>query len=86
MKSHIHTCKNCEKKFKAAHVRIHIGKKPYKCRTCNKQFTQSGHLKVHERIHTDEKPYACKKCNKQYCEPGHLKVHERIYSGGRGQS
>ena len=27
MKGHIHTCKNCEKKFKAAHVRIHIGKK-----------------------------------------------------------
>ena len=79
MKGHIHTCKNCEKKFKAAHVRIHIGKKPYKCRTCNKQFTQSGHLKVHERIHTDEKPYTCSYCDKKFADLSGKIQHEKTH-------
>ena len=36
-------------------MKIHTGIKPYKCRHCDRQFTQSNDLKRHTRLHSGEK-------------------------------
>ena len=46
------------------HSRMHSGEKPYKCKHCQKNFSQSNTLLVHIRTHTGEKPYSCDECGK----------------------
>ncbi|VDM18314.1 unnamed protein product, partial [Wuchereria bancrofti] len=48
------------------HIMIHIGEKPYSCRICKKNFTQSGDMKRHMVIHTGEKPYSCPTCKQNF--------------------
>ena len=55
----------------------HIGKKPYKCNVCGKEFTESGNSKKHLRIHTCEKPYKCDVCGKEFVSSSNLKIHLR---------
>ncbi|KAI0238857.1 hypothetical protein LSAT2_010365 [Lamellibrachia satsuma] len=40
--------------------------KPYKCDTCDAQFSSNADLKTHIRIHTEEKPYKCDMFNYKY--------------------
>ena len=51
------------------------------CMHCQKQFKNSGHLKIHKRIHTGEVPFECKACKRRFKTKGQLKVHERIHTG-----
>jgi zinc finger protein 362/384 len=73
-------CDHCKKKFigksvLAAHIRGHMGVKPYKCRYCQVGFRIASTQKAHERLHTGETPYHCPLCENKYTQLSNLKSH-----------
>ena len=81
-----HLCPICQKDFKnIAQKNFHMKKKhmnkgSYKCKHCEKKFTQSEPLKAHERIHTGEY-FVCSYCAKKFAILNRLKDHERFHTG-----
>jgi KRAB domain-containing zinc finger protein len=58
---------------------MHLGEKPYKCKHCEKSFTQKGNLAKHQRQHQfvdlkARKVHQCKICMKKFTEKYNLKV------------
>ena len=45
------------------------------CRTCNKGFTRSHHLRRHELIHSGQKPFKCTICGRAFNRSDHLNLH-----------
>ena len=45
------------------------------CRTCNKAFTRSHHLRRHELIHSGQKPFKCTICGRAFNRSDHLNLH-----------
>uniref|UniRef100_A0A8W7PKG9 C2H2-type domain-containing protein n=2 Tax=gambiae species complex TaxID=44542 RepID=A0A8W7PKG9_ANOCL len=71
-----------------AHLRRHVGDKPYHCKWpgCQWRFSRSDELSRHFRSHSGVKPYRCEYCPKCFSRSDHLakhrKVHERKMSVG----
>ena len=53
-------------------MRIHTEGKPVICKTCGKEFTETGTLRTQVMIHTEVKPDICKTCGKEFMEAGTL--------------
>uniref|UniRef100_A0A182PVC5 C2H2-type domain-containing protein n=1 Tax=Anopheles epiroticus TaxID=199890 RepID=A0A182PVC5_9DIPT len=74
-----------------AHLRRHVGDKPYRCKWpgCQWRFSRSDELSRHFRSHSGVKPYRCEYCPKCFSRSDHLakhrKVHERKMSAGAGK-
>ena len=64
-------------------MRTYTGERPFKCKTCDVSFKESGNLRKHIRTHTGERPFKCKTCDASFNESGNLKAHERTHTDER---
>ncbi|CAG9807283.1 unnamed protein product [Chironomus riparius] len=64
-----------------AHMRRHLGLKPYFCNfpNCSWKFSRSDELARHQRSHSGIKPYKCFYCSKTFSRSDHLKKHVKIH-------
>ena len=47
----------------------------YSCNQCDKQYTQSSHLKRHIKDAHEGVKFSCKQCDKQYSDQSRLRYH-----------
>ena len=65
-------------------LKIHEDHKDYKCKFCEKLFSESQSLKDHiKRIHNGQKDIGCKICNKLFFTAGDASKHIKNYHGKR---
>lgn len=64
-----------------AHLRRHIGDKPYVCTwpECTWKFSRSDELARHRRSHSGIKPYECIYCTKCFSRSDHLSKHRKVH-------
>ncbi|EJW75649.1 zinc finger protein [Wuchereria bancrofti] len=81
-------CDICQKEVAnmKKHMMAHTGEKPYSCRICKKNFTDSSNMKTHVMTHTGEKPYSCSICKKSFSKFSNMKRHMMIHTGEKPYS
>ncbi|KAF9408065.1 hypothetical protein HW555_012127 [Spodoptera exigua] len=83
-----HTCETCGASFTSnaslqAHIRRHLGIKPFVCSVCGFACVLREALKRHMQRHTGERPYKCRICDRRFGDYGTRQKHERLHMGVR---
>ncbi|XP_028178075.1 zinc finger and BTB domain-containing protein 14-like isoform X2 [Ostrinia nubilalis] len=83
-----HTCETCGSSFTSnaslqAHIRRHLGIKPFVCSVCGYACVMNEALKRHMLRHTGERPYKCRVCERRFGDYGTRQKHERLHMGLR---
>ncbi|XP_055375448.1 Krueppel-like factor 6 [Condylostylus longicornis] len=80
------TWESCEKVYAKpahlrAHLRRHLGDKPYICNwpNCTWRFSRSDELARHKRSHSGIKPFKCIYCPKCFARSDHLAKHRKVH-------
>ncbi|CAH2245686.1 jg4848 [Pararge aegeria aegeria] len=68
------------------HMLKHTGEKPYKCRICDRRFTDYGTRQKHERLHMGLRPYQCALCGKSFTYSYVLANHMLTHTGEKKYS
>ena len=58
-----------------AHLKLHMGDRPFVCTFCPRSFSTNSILTCHLRTHTGERPHACPHCPYRSIQRTGLKVH-----------
>lgn len=58
----------------------HLGKKPFICQVCNRNFVSKQNLIEHKFIHSGAKPYKCSICGKKFRQISLLSLHKRTHN------
>ncbi|XP_034017413.1 uncharacterized protein si:ch73-347e22.4 [Thalassophryne amazonica] len=56
-----------------------MGKKPFSCPTCSKEFSHRATFRMHRRIHGAGKLHRCTVCKKKFCKSSSLITHEKTH-------
>ncbi|KAJ9580866.1 hypothetical protein L9F63_023954, partial [Diploptera punctata] len=57
-----------------------IGKGPFKCEICGKEFSKSSHYKRHIKCHSDDKPFLCNLCTASFNVESNLILHKATHN------
>ncbi|CAK1541006.1 unnamed protein product [Leptosia nina] len=68
------------------HMVKHSGEKPYKCRYCDKSYTDHGTRQKHQRLHMGIRPYQCSLCGKSFTYSYVLANHMLTHTGEKKYS
>ncbi|NXU51850.1 ZBTB6 protein, partial [Turnix velox] len=79
-------CLQCGKTFAHkknlnAHIRGHMGIRPFQCTVCSKTFTAKSTLQDHLNIHSGDRPYKCHCCDMDFRQKTSLKKHLKAVHG-----
>ncbi|KAL4708536.1 hypothetical protein ACJJTC_014144 [Scirpophaga incertulas] len=83
-----HTCETCGASFTSnatlqAHIRRHLGIKPFVCNVCGYSCVLNMELRRHMMRHTGQRPYKCRVCDRRFGDFGSRQKHERLHMGLR---
>lgn len=60
-------------------IRPPIGKGPFKCDFCDREFPKWGQLQRHQKIHADDKPHRCDQCDASFNLESNLFLHKATH-------
>ncbi|XP_069363052.1 uncharacterized protein [Maniola hyperantus] len=83
-----HVCETCGASFTSnaslqAHIRRHLGIKPFVCSVCGYSCVLNMELRRHMMRHTGVRPYKCRICDRRFGDFGSRQKHERLHMGLR---